>query len=83
MYNLIHTLLPEERRRNDYVEGFGLPPTTSNGAEWREDINAASAAHPHIIDHGHKRTVLFPLRSGLLIQPFFTFSIPSGIIVRA
>ena len=30
VYNMVHTLLPTERRMNDYTEGFGLPQTVVN-----------------------------------------------------
>ena len=60
VYNMIHTLLPQERRMNDYAEGFGMPQTKNSdqdesGVESIDDVNAASTKPPQSIDPGEAR----------------------------
>ena len=62
---MVHTLLPTERRMNDYVEGFGLPPNPEY------DFTSGSTHPPPAIEVNGNKVVLFPLMSGLFNQSKF------------
>jgi hypothetical protein len=69
VYNMVHTLLPTERRMNDYSEGFGLPQTTT-GAEQRSvhesyGFTSGTVLTPPAIVANGERVVLFPLMCGI------------------
>jgi hypothetical protein len=59
VYNMLHTLLPTDRRYNDAVEGFGL----------QESDGLVAYQHTSVIPADHGRVVSFPLLCGLFNQP--------------
>ena len=70
VYNMVHTLLPTERRMNDYAEGFGLCQgfgSNYNGRLHHSGIGFdAGNESPTVQDN---RIVLFPLLCGIFNQP--------------
>jgi hypothetical protein len=72
VYNMVHTLLPFERRMNDYAEGFGLAEGFGSSYNSRL-INRgigfeAGNESPTVHDN---RVVLFPLLCGVFNQSKF------------
>jgi hypothetical protein len=70
VYNMVHTLLPFERRMNDYAEGFGLAEGFGSSYNSRL-INRgigfeAGNESPTVHDN---RIVLFPLLCGFSTNP--------------
>jgi hypothetical protein len=68
IYNLVHTLLPSERRQNDYNEGFGMP---LGPAAHESGLHVASLRPPEAIVANGNRVVMFPLMCGLFNQTKF------------
>ena len=72
VYNMVHTLLPFERRMNDYAEGFGLAEgfgSAYNARMMNKGIGFdAGNESPTVHDN---RIVLFPLLCGLFNQSKF------------
>jgi hypothetical protein len=75
VYNMVHTLLPTERRMNDYAEGFGMPQTVSADPAVAMHVSmgmtTGSVLTPPPIRVDGDRVVLFPLMCGLLNQTKF------------
>ena len=69
VYNMVHTLLPTERRMNDYVEGFGLSIDQANALDY--GFTTGSTLTPPAIEVNGNKVVLFPLMSGLFNQSKF------------
>ena len=67
VYNMVHTLLPTERRMNDYAEGFGMPGDANNSY----GFTTGSTSPPPAIEVNGNKVVLFPLMSGLFNQTKF------------
>jgi hypothetical protein len=66
IYNMVHTLLPAERRMNDFSEGFGMPQV---GPAFHENgFHLASLLSPPAIVANGQRVVMFPLLCGLFNQ---------------
>jgi hypothetical protein len=72
VYNMVHTLLPFERRMNDYAEGFGLAEGFGSAYSARMMNKGigfdAGNESPTVHDN---RIVLFPLLCGLFNQSKF------------
>ena len=72
VYNMVHTLLPFERRMNDFAEGFGLAEGYGSTYNQRLQNKAigfdAAYESPTVRD---RRVVLFPLLCGLMNQSKF------------
>ena len=70
VYNMVHTLLPTERRMNDYAEGFGLCQSFGSNYNGRLQHSGigfdAGNESPTVQDN---RIVLFPLLCGIFNQP--------------
>ena len=73
VYNMIHTLLPAERRLNDYAEGFGLNSSygVPGGAMQFANIAFDAGHEPPVILPDGSRVVQFSLLCGLFNQPKF------------
>jgi len=72
VYNMVHTLLPYERRMNDYAEGFGLAEgfgSTYNGRLQYKGIGFDAGNESPTVRQ--ERIVLFPLLCGLMNQSKF------------
>jgi hypothetical protein len=67
VYNLLHTMMPAERRLNDVVEGFGLSQDTilSNS---KAQVDFLSLNYSPSIPQNASRIVAFPLLCGLMNQ---------------
>ena len=69
VYNMVHTLLPFERRMNDFAEGFGLAEGYGSNFNSRLQTKAigfdAGYESPTVRE---KRIVMFPLLCGLFNQ---------------
>ena len=73
VYNMIHMMLPVERRLNDYAEGFGIGEASedpwSANIDPRDILGGIDAGdYPPWIHKGDSRVVLFPLFCGLMNQ---------------
>jgi hypothetical protein len=69
VYNMVHTLLPFERRMNDYAEGFGLAEGFGSSYNARLlnggiGFDAGNESPSLRVERG----VLFPFLWGILIQ---------------
>ena len=77
VYNMIHMMLPAERRCNDFAEGFGVgtsseEPWASTSADYRDTWEALDSGDlPPWVRRGESRVVMFPLLCGLLNQSKF------------
>jgi hypothetical protein len=69
IYNMVHTLLPAERRMNDFAEGFGHGFLDNHSAI--VDLSSGSVAVPQGIPQGKSKVVMFPLLCGLFNQSKF------------
>jgi len=70
VYNMVHTLLPFERRMNDYAEGFGLSEAYGSYYNDRmkdKGLGFDAGNELPIVRKDH--VVLFPLLCGLFNQP--------------
>jgi len=65
-HNVIHSLLPAEKKFNDYAMGFGTNDDVVGDAY--TNLNFESGNNPPQIDAGKSRVVQFNLFSGLLSQ---------------
>ena len=63
---MVHMELPTERRMNDYVGGFGLPPAAPDYG-----LTVGSVLTPPASEANGNKVVLFPLMSGLFNQTKF------------
>ena len=70
VYNMVHTLLPSERRLNDFTEGFGHGRGINN-AGTTADFHSGTLFLPEAIPVGQSRTVMFQLMCGLFNQSKF------------
>jgi hypothetical protein len=68
VYNLIHELLPAEKKYNDYCLGFGFNDDITEGTNSYRTINFESTNTPPQVKRDKWRVVQFNLFSGLLSQ---------------
>ena len=72
VYNMIHMMLPTERRLNDFAEGFGLGEMHPGVTDVSDNIvGLQSTLYSPILYPNSSRVVLFPLLCGIFNQSKF------------